>query len=115
MESHSMDRDILQGRVYDDPKEASRAAKRAEVVAQEMRSKDLLIRAGWFLPAVAVITVGGVQVLGGASWLKVVAYVVIAFLVTATVYLARRRQLTRVEHSLKGNRTRAQDLSPETG
>jgi hypothetical protein len=102
-----LDREILQGRVFDDAKRAEQAVNRATDIVADLRNKDVIIRAGWWSPfGVAVIVTAALLGIGSEPF--VVAIVAAgAFLLNAAVYVARRRQLSRAEASLDGNRASA--------
>lgn len=102
-----LDREILQGRVFDDAKRAERAVDRATDIVTHLRNEDVIIRAGWWGPLGATVIVA-VAVLGiGTGPFVAAIFATGAFLLNAAVLLARRRQLSRAEASLDGNRARA--------
>jgi hypothetical protein len=102
-----LDREILRGRVYEDAEQAEQATDRATDIVADLRDKDVIIRAGWRGP-LGVVVIVAIALLGlGAGPFVVTVLATGAFLLNAAVYLARRRQLSRAEASLDGNRARA--------
>lgn len=102
-----LDREILRGRVFQDAEKAEQAVDRATDIVADLRSKDVIIRAGWWGPlGVAVIVIAALLGLGAGPFV-VAIWATGAFLLNAAVYVARRRQLSRAGASLDGNRARA--------
>ncbi len=108
MEDGNFDKRILQGHVYDEPDQAHRATYRAKQIIDELRSRDLILRAGWWGPPALAAVVAGIQVLRGSGLVEIGIWAVVAFGVNAVVYGLRRRQLARIESSLEGNRAAAE-------
>lgn len=104
MTGGELDREILRGRVFDEPLRAERAAQRADRIVEDLRQRDIVIRAGWWGPAGVTVIVGALQLLRGASTASLSVWVTLALLLNAGAYIARRRQLERAVASLEGNR-----------
>lgn len=114
MAEYHLDREIIRGRVFEDPADAREASERAAAIVGQMESEDLLIRWGWRLPVVAAAVLALTGVAIARSPTTVLVSTVAAFALNAVVVVLRKRQLSRAKSSLEGNRAVAQRAERST-